>query len=173
MYKVNASIDGERHIFQVYYVVFARDSKLRPRRKYVRWYERNLPITAFKYWPFANDFRIETDDEQVLFALCKYCSKVEYNDFMRELRSRNIKCSALIWMFFLWESATCIHRSKFARHVGTSSLGRTEHVHCFQTQLTERCLVAWFWVDKKPACCFFLYVKQSGRFWVDGEWNRP
>ena len=30
------------------------------------------------------------------------------------------------------------------------TLGRTFHVHCFQTQLTESCLVVWFWVDKRP-----------------------
>ena len=42
------------------------------------------------------------------------------------------------------------------------TLGRTDHVHCCQTQLTESCLVVWFWVDKRPACCFFLYKKQSG-----------
>ena len=29
-------------------------------------------------------FKIETNDEKVLSALCKYHSVVEYNDFMRE-----------------------------------------------------------------------------------------
>ena len=29
-------------------------------------------------------FRIETKDEKFLSALCKYCSKVEYNDFLLE-----------------------------------------------------------------------------------------
>ena len=42
------------------------------------------------------------------------------------------------------------------------TLGRTDHVHCFQTQLMENYLVIWFWVDKRPVCCFFLYKKQSG-----------
>ena len=29
-------------------------------------------------------FKIETEDGKVLSALCKYCSQVEYNDFMKE-----------------------------------------------------------------------------------------
>ena len=36
------------------------------------------------------------------------------------------------------------------------------HVHCFQTQLTESCLVVWFKVDKRPVCYFFLYKIKSG-----------
>ena len=48
----------------------------------------------FKKWPFANDFRIETGDGKVLSALYKYCSKVEYNDCMRE-------DSALRWLAWL------------------------------------------------------------------------
>ena len=43
-----------------------------------------LPITIFKKWLFANNFKIETKNGKVLFALCKYCSEVEYSDFMRE-----------------------------------------------------------------------------------------
>ena len=38
----------------------------------------------------------------------------------------------------------------------------TDHVYCFQRQLTESCLVVWFWVDKSLFCCFFLYKKHSG-----------
>ena len=40
-----------------------------------------VSIMTFKTWPFVNDFRNEIKDEKVLFTLCKYCSKVEYNDF--------------------------------------------------------------------------------------------
>ena len=76
-----------------------------------------LSITTFKKWPFASDFRIETEDGKVLSALCKYCSEVEYNDFMRETRSRNIKDSALKSICFFQESVTYIHRSTFARHI--------------------------------------------------------
>ena len=51
--------------------------------------------------------------------------------------------------------------------------GRTDHVHCFQTQLMESCLVVWLWVDKRPTS---FSIKNSldtqTRFWVDGEWNR-
>ena len=40
-------------------------------------------------------------------------------------------------------------------------LGRTNHVHYFQTQLTKSCLVVWFWIDKRPVFCFFLSIKHS------------
>ena len=43
--------------------------------------KETVSITNFKKWPFANDFRIETEDGKVLSVLCKYHSKVEYNDF--------------------------------------------------------------------------------------------
>ena len=33
------------------------------------------------------------------------------------------------------------------------TLGKTDHVHCSQTLLMESCVVVWFWVDKRPACC--------------------
>ena len=33
----------------------------------------------------------------------------------------------------------------------------TDHVHCFQTQLMKKCLVVWFWVNKRAVSCFFLY----------------
>ena len=82
---------------------------------------------------------------------------------MRETRSRNIKGSALRSIsFFFQESAAYIHRSIFANRVGSSTLGRPNHVYCFQAQLAESCLGIWFWVDKRPFCCFFLYKKQSG-----------
>ena len=42
------------------------------------------------------------------------------------------------------------------------TLGRIDHAHCFQMQLSESCHVVWFWVDKKPIRCFFFYEKQSG-----------
>ena len=49
-------------------------------------------------------------------------------------------------------------------------LGRTDHVHCFQKQLRESCWLVWFWVDKRPVCCFFFYKKSLDtwtRFCVD------
>ena len=39
------------------------------------------------------------------------------------------------------------------------TLGRTNHVHCFQTQTMKSYLIVWFWVDKKPVCCCSLYKK--------------
>ena len=50
-----------------------------------------VSITTFKKWPFANDFRIETEDVKGLSALCKYCPKVEYDDFMGQARSTTLK----------------------------------------------------------------------------------
>ena len=44
-----------------------------------------------KKWSFENDFIIETKDGKLLSALCKYYSEVEYNNFMQDARSRNIK----------------------------------------------------------------------------------
>ena len=75
-------------------------------------------ITTFKKWPFADDFRIETDDGKVLSALCKYCSKVECNDFMLEAMSGNIKLSSLKSICFF--SRKCyIYSSKYIyRHLG-------------------------------------------------------
>ena len=35
------------------------------------------------------------------------------------------------------------------------TMGRTDHAHCFQIQLTKSCLVVWLWVDKRRVCCFF------------------
>ena len=40
------------------------------------------------------------------------------------------------------------------------TLGRTNQARCFQTQLTERFLAVWFWVDKRPVSCFFR-IKNS------------
>ena len=37
------------------------------------------------------------------------------------------------------------------------TLGRANHVHCFQIQLMQSWLV-WFWVDTRTVC-FFLYKK--------------
>ena len=36
------------------------------------------------------------------------------------------------------------------------TLRRINHVHCFQTQFMESCLVVWFWVDKRPIFCFSI-----------------
>ena len=44
-------------------------------------------------------------------------------------------------------------------------LGRADHVHCFQTQMRESCWLVWFWVDKRPICCFF-FCKKSLDIWT-------
>ena len=81
-------MDGETNIFQVYYIVLARDLILsfppRPRRNMSDGKKETVSITTFKNWPFANDFKIEIEDGKFLSVLCKYYSEVEYNDFMRE-----------------------------------------------------------------------------------------
>ena len=57
--------------------------------------KETVSINTFKKRPFVNDFRIEIEDGKVLSASSKYCSEVEYNDFMPEAKSRKIKGSAL------------------------------------------------------------------------------
>ena len=72
-----------------------------------------LSITAFKKWPLANNFRIETKDGTVLSSLCRYCFEVKYNDFMWEARSRSIKGSALKSFFFFFFFEKKLHSSKY------------------------------------------------------------
>ena len=84
--------------------------------------KETITVTTFKKLPFMSDFRIETEDGKLLSALCKYCFKLEYNDYMREARSRNFKGYALkLIVFFFQESVTYIHQSTFTCHVGTSA----------------------------------------------------
>ena len=49
--------------------------------------KETISITTFKKWPFSNDFRIETEDGKSLSALRKFCFKVEYTCFYKELGS--------------------------------------------------------------------------------------
>ena len=39
------------------------------------------------------------------------------------------------------------------------ALWRTDHIHCFQTQLTKSCMDVRFWIDKRPVCFFFSLQK--------------
>ena len=63
-----------------------------------------------------------------------------------------------------WQKPTFLHsfyvQIKMFRNTlalfNQQTMGRTDHAHCFQIQLTKGCLVVWFWVDN-----------------VDVEWNRP
>ena len=139
-------------------------------------------ITTFKKWSFASDLKIETKDRNVLSALCKYCSKVECNDCIRE-------DSALKSICFFQESVTYIHRSTFARHVGLQSVKHvicakppflhslddpfkmftnsldvlykqtprsTDHVHWFKTQLVE---ILWLLVlSRQKTRLLFLFL---------------
>ena len=76
--------------------------------------KETITITTFTKWPFANDFRIETEDGKVLSVLCKCCSEVEYNDYMQEGPTLKSIC-------FFRESVTYIHPSTFALHVSCRS----------------------------------------------------
>ena len=40
--------------------------------------KETISITTFKKWPLSIDFRIETEDQESLSALCRFCFKVEY-----------------------------------------------------------------------------------------------
>ena len=115
----------ETNILKVYYIAFARNLilsfSLRPIEDMSNDKKETASITTFKKWSFANKFRIETEDGKVLCALCKYCSEVEHNDFIREAMSRNIKGFALKSSYFFRESVTYIHQSIFASHVGPST----------------------------------------------------
>ena len=57
--------------------------------------KRNWMVLTFKKWPFPADFNIKTQDGKLPSVVCKYCSEVDYNDFMREARYQNIYGSAL------------------------------------------------------------------------------
>ena len=52
-------------------------------------------FATYKKWPFSTDFKVECEEGKVTSALCKYCPEVEYNAFMCEARTRNIRGSAL------------------------------------------------------------------------------
>ena len=82
-----------------------------------------------------------------------------------------MKISAIMWVFEgVWvfcAKPTFLHSldvpikmfSNSLTVLNQQTLGRTDHVHRLQTQLTESCLVVWFWVDNRPVCCFFPYKK--------------
>ena len=99
-----------------------------------------------------------------------------------------MKISAIMWVFDrIWvicEKPPFLHSLDALIKMLAKSLAvlkkqtqrMADHIHRFQTQLTERCLFIWFWVDKRPVCCF-ISIKNSldtqTRFRVDGEWNWP
>ena len=57
--------------------------------------KNTVTLSTFKKWPFANDFDVNISDGRVTSVVCKYCSEVDYKDFLIEARYRNIKGSAL------------------------------------------------------------------------------
>ena len=66
-------------------------------------------MATFKKWPFPSDFDITVEDGKVTSALCKYCSEMEYNAFMREAKARNIKGPALKSVENFRNAVTYIH----------------------------------------------------------------
>ena len=69
---------------------------------------------------FSSDFEIECEEGKVISGVCKYCPEVEYNAFMSEAQTRNIKGFILKSVENFRYSITYIHRPTLARHVGTS-----------------------------------------------------
>ena len=53
--------------------------------------KETVMLSTFKKRPFANDFDINTSDGRVTFEVCKYCSDIDYNDFLREARFLTLK----------------------------------------------------------------------------------
>ena len=70
---------------------------------------------------FSSDFEVKCEEIKVRSAICKYCPEVEYNAFMCEAQTRNIKGSALKSAENSRNPVTYIHRPTLARYVGTSS----------------------------------------------------
>ena len=69
--------------------------------------KETILYATYKKWSFLPDFEVE----------CEYCSEVEYNAFMCEAWTRNIKCFALKSVENFRNPVTCIHRPTLARHV--------------------------------------------------------
>ena len=83
--------------------------------------KETVMLSTFKKWPFSDDFNVDTSDGKVVSVMCKYCSEIDYNAFLREARYHNIKGSALKSIENYRKKVTYIHRSSFARHVGDSN----------------------------------------------------
>ena len=100
MYKVKFLYRWrETNIFQVYYSICKGLNYFFPSMTLEKIYqmtrEKLYLSPLLKNGHSQMTFRNETEDGEILSALCKYCSEVKYNGFMREARSRNIKGSAL------------------------------------------------------------------------------
>ena len=73
---------------------------------------------TFLKWPFASDFTIKCEDGKVTEAVCKYCSNIDFNVFIKEAKSRNIRGMALKSLESFRRPVTYIHQPSFSRHVG-------------------------------------------------------
>ena len=52
-------------------------------------------LVMYKKMAVLVRFKVECEEGKVTSAVCKYCPKVEYNAFMCEGQTRNIKCFPL------------------------------------------------------------------------------
>ena len=82
--------------------------------------KESVCVATFKKRPFQPDFNITAEDGKITSALCKYCSEMEYNAFMWEVRARNIKGSAWKSVENFQNAVTYSHRPTLARHVGNN-----------------------------------------------------
>ena len=79
--------------YTVYYQSGCQKKKKKEKKKEKK--KKNSMLLTFKKWPFPADFNIKTQDRKLPSVVCKYCSEVDYNDFMWEARYQNIYGSAL------------------------------------------------------------------------------
>lgn len=48
-------------------------------------------FVTHKKWPFSSDFKVKCEKGEVISGVWKHCPEAEYNAFMCEARTRNIK----------------------------------------------------------------------------------
>lgn len=79
-------------------------------------------FVTHKKWPFSSDFKVKCEKGEVISGVWKHCPEAEYNAFMCEARTRNIKDdSALKSVENFRNPVTYIHGPTLARNIGTSS----------------------------------------------------
>ena len=52
-------------------------------------------LAIYKKWLFSSDLKVEGEEGKVISVVWQYCPEVEYNAFMYEDQTRNIKSSIL------------------------------------------------------------------------------
>ena len=80
--------------------------------------KETVSVTAFKKWPFSNEFETECKDGQVVWAKCRTCSLIEKEALIAEGKRHGLKGKTLAGTVSYAEGVTYIHRTNFQRHVG-------------------------------------------------------